>query len=146
MWPVSITGRRFKTNYYDYTKYSPPDIPKEKICDDTPIELEVEAKAQWTLQRQESAVVNDIQPPLPLDNWLIKDRFLEDVGGDVGSDCGSFDHHRGGGGGDHRGSTSSIDHDDRWLSQVEILTHAGPHRRLWMGPQFMFKTYNMPSG
>lgn len=39
----------------------------------------------------------------------------------------------GGGGGD-------------WLSQVEIITHAGPHRRLWMGPQFMFKTYNTPSG
>ena len=25
--------------------------------------------------------------------------------------------------------------------QVEIITHAGPHRRLWMGPQFSFKTY-----
>lgn len=25
-------------------------------------------------------------------------------------------------------------------SQVEISTHAGPHRRLWMGPQFVFKT------
>jgi len=27
------------------------------------------------------------------------------------------------------------------LLQVEIITHAGPHRRLWMGPQFSFKTY-----
>lgn len=35
---------------------------------------------------------------------------------------------------------------DSWLSQVEIVTHAGPHRRLWMGPQFVFKTYNTPSG
>ena len=25
--------------------------------------------------------------------------------------------------------------------QVEILTHFGPHRRLWMGPQFAFKTF-----
>ncbi|XP_013138505.1 PREDICTED: uncharacterized protein LOC106103315, partial [Papilio polytes] len=32
--------------------------------------------------------------------------------------------------------------EERWLSQVEIVTHAGPHRRLWMGPQFLFKTYN----
>ncbi|KPJ10524.1 Breast carcinoma-amplified sequence 3-like [Papilio machaon] len=32
--------------------------------------------------------------------------------------------------------------EERWLSQVEIVTHAGPHRRLWMGPQFVFKTYN----
>ena len=26
-------------------------------------------------------------------------------------------------------------------AQVEILTHFGPHRRLWMGPQFAFKTF-----
>lgn len=24
---------------------------------------------------------------------------------------------------------------------MEIITHMGPHRRLWMGPQFSFKTY-----
>ena len=24
---------------------------------------------------------------------------------------------------------------------MEIITHAGPHRRLWMGPQFSFKTF-----
>lgn len=38
------------------------------------------------------------------------------------------------------------DNDERWLSQVEIVTSSGPHRRLWMGPQFIFKTYNTPSG
>ncbi|XP_058444676.1 uncharacterized protein LOC131426178 isoform X2 [Malaya genurostris] len=129
---------------YDLDPKHATNIPKEKVCDDTPIELEVEAKAQWTLQRQETNCSSDIQPPLPLDNWLIKDRFLEDVRGDALNDYGSIDQHRGAG--DHRGSTSSIDHDDRWLSQVEIITHAGPHRRLWMGPQFMFKTYNTPSG
>ncbi|XP_055603365.1 breast carcinoma-amplified sequence 3 homolog isoform X2 [Uranotaenia lowii] len=132
---------------YDLDPKHATNIPKEKVCDDTSIELEVEAKAQWILQRQESPSVNDIQPPLPLDNWLIKDRFLEEGSGDVASDYGSFDHHRSmPGAGDHRGSTSSIDHDDRWLSQVEIITHAGPHRRLWMGPQFVFKTYHTPSG
>lgn len=137
---------------YDLDPKHVTNIPKEKVCDDTPIELEVEAKAQWTLQRQETSTSTggDIQPPLPQDNWLIKDRFLEELGSaDVGSDYGSFDHHSRVGiasGADHRGSTSSIDHDDRWLSQVEIITHAGPHRRLWMGPQFMFKTYNTPSG
>lgn len=31
------------------------------------------------------------------------------------------------------------------LFQVEIVTHTGPHRRLWMGPQFQFKTIH-PSG
>merc|ERR1712227_375859 len=33
------------------------------------------------------------------------------------------------------------DSEDRWLSQVEIVTHIGPARRLWMGPQFMFRTF-----
>ncbi|TNN80726.1 Breast carcinoma-amplified sequence 3 [Liparis tanakae] len=31
------------------------------------------------------------------------------------------------------------------LERVEIVTHTGPHRRLWMGPQFQFKTLH-PSG
>ncbi|KAK7882693.1 hypothetical protein WMY93_028867 [Mugilogobius chulae] len=31
------------------------------------------------------------------------------------------------------------------LRKVEIVTHTGPHRRLWMGPQFQFKTLH-PSG
>ncbi len=35
--------------------------------------------------------------------------------------------------------------DREWLSQVEILTHAPPSRRLWMGPQFSFKPYPPPS-
>lgn len=37
--------------------------------------------------------------------------------------------------------------DDRWLSQVEIITYTGPDRRLWMGPQILFKTFIMsPTG
>lgn len=32
-----------------------------------------------------------------------------------------------------------------FVNQVEIVTHAGPHRRLWMGPQFTFKTYTTTS-
>uniref|UniRef100_A0A5S6QMW7 BCAS3 domain-containing protein n=1 Tax=Trichuris muris TaxID=70415 RepID=A0A5S6QMW7_TRIMR len=28
-----------------------------------------------------------------------------------------------------------------WISEIEIVTYAGPHRRLWMGPQFTFKTF-----
>ena len=34
--------------------------------------------------------------------------------------------------------------DEAWLSQVEIVTHAGPSRRLWMGPQFRFVPSLMP--
>ncbi|CAH8583172.1 unnamed protein product [Schistosoma bovis] len=29
-----------------------------------------------------------------------------------------------------------------WYSQVEITTHLGPLRRVWMGPQFTFHTYS----
>ncbi|XP_052901118.1 uncharacterized protein LOC128307363 isoform X2 [Anopheles moucheti] len=132
---------------YDLEPKHASGTPKEKICDDTPIELEVEAKAQWCLQRQENSATGDIQPPLPVDNWLIKDRFIEE--GVVGrSDSGSMQDYDRLLHAHNRGTTgnSSVDHDDRWLSQVEIITHAGPHRRLWMGPQFMFKTYNTPSG
>lgn len=34
--------------------------------------------------------------------------------------------------------------DDEWLTNIEMETHAGPHRRLWMGPQFSFKTFQPP--
>ena len=29
----------------------------------------------------------------------------------------------------------------KWLANIEIYTHEPPARRLWMGPQFNFKTY-----
>jgi len=74
---------------------------------------------------------NDLQPPLSTDNWLIKDRIYDDSLTMSSDDLSQ---------------RAENDRDDRWLSQVEIVTHAGPHRRLWMGPQFMFKTYNTPSG
>jgi hypothetical protein len=38
-----------------------------------------------------------------------------------------------------------MDMQENWLAQVEINTHAGPHRRLWMGPQFTFKTLKRDS-
>ncbi|XP_058175788.1 uncharacterized protein LOC131290642 [Anopheles ziemanni] len=132
---------------YDLEPKHASGTPREKICDDTPIELEVEAKAQWCLQRQENASTGDIQPPLPLDNWLIKDRFLEESVGGAKLDYGEYHYKSSARDLDKQlGSAVSVDHDERWLSQVEIITHAGPHRRLWMGPQFMFKTYNTPSG
>lgn len=70
----------------------------------------------------------EIQAPLPKESWLLRERLAAD---------GNINEASGGGGG--------VGSDD-WLSQVEIITHAGPHRRLWMGPQFMFKIYNTPSG
>ncbi|KAH8387712.1 hypothetical protein KR093_009008 [Drosophila rubida] len=113
---------------YDLDTKLASNVAKEKICDDTPIELEVEAKAQWNLGRRKDGS-QEIIPPLALDNWLIKDRHASLLM----DSAHHFDEQ------DERAAES-------WLAQVEIITHAGPHRRLWMGPQFVFKNYNTPSG
>ncbi|KAJ8676215.1 hypothetical protein QAD02_012001 [Eretmocerus hayati] len=105
---------------YDLDPKAASGIPKEKVCDETSIELEVEAKGQWPLQRNITS--SDIVPPLqstsPLMATILTPLNEQQTNGN----------------------------ESRWLSQVEIFTHAGPHRRLWMGPQFVFKTYNAPSG
>ncbi|XP_020802869.1 breast carcinoma-amplified sequence 3 homolog isoform X2 [Drosophila serrata] len=112
---------------YDLDTKLASNVAKEKICDDTPIELEVEARAQWNLGRRKDGS-QEIIPPLGLDNWLIKDRHASLLL----DSAHQFDEP------DERAES--------WLAQVEIITHAGPHRRLWMGPQFVFKNYNTPSG
>ncbi|XP_071863499.1 uncharacterized protein isoform X2 [Bombus fervidus] len=105
---------------YDLEPKPAAGIPKEKVCDDTMIELEVEAKGQWPLLRSPNSL--EIVPPLPTSSPLLNVNIIpKDI---QDSDLA----------------------EDRWLSQVEIVTHAGPHRRLWMGPQFVFKTYNATSG
>lgn len=103
--------------------FYPTGIPASKQNDDSPIELHVEAKAQWNLLRKDTSI--EIQPPLSPDNWLLKNRMDTK---------------------EHNCDSDASDNDERWLSQVEIVTSSGPHRRLWMGPQFIFKTYNTPSG
>lgn len=35
---------------------------------------------------------------------------------------------------------------EEWLANVEVLTHEEPPRRLWMGPQFVMKTYSSVDG
>ncbi|KAL3267342.1 hypothetical protein HHI36_011473 [Cryptolaemus montrouzieri] len=106
---------------YDLDPYPVPNVPKEKLCDDTPIELKTSPMAQWVLQRQPNAV--DV--PLPLKQQYLNFFIPMEPS---------------------RKKTCTDQNDDHWLSQVEIVTHAGPHRRLWMGPQFTFKTYTTASG
>ncbi|XP_063530676.1 uncharacterized protein LOC134741710 [Cydia strobilella] len=95
-------------------------IPKEKVCDESPIEVEVEHVAQWALARPPPPAP-DLLAPLPPTSPL-----LQPIGNKVSLSCADI----------------CMSEEERWLSQVEIVTHAGPHRRLWMGPQFIFKTYN----
>ncbi|XP_050681513.1 breast carcinoma-amplified sequence 3 homolog isoform X2 [Leptidea sinapis] len=91
-------------------------VPKEKICDESPIEVGVEAVSQWCLQR--TAASSELLAPLPPSSPLLQPLSCR------------------------RCADMYMSEEERWLSQVEIVTHAGPHRRLWMGPQFVFKTYN----
>ncbi|KAK3927519.1 Breast carcinoma-amplified sequence 3 [Frankliniella fusca] len=102
---------------YDLDPKAVTSDPREKVCDDTKIELYVEAKAQWPLQR--SSHSSEVLPPLPSSNILLCGPELRMPSCE---------------------SESNGQIEERWLSQVEIVTHAGPHRRLWMGPQITFKT------
>ncbi|XP_066246460.1 breast carcinoma-amplified sequence 3 homolog [Euwallacea similis] len=106
---------------YDLEPHHATHIPKEKVCDDSPVELTVVAKAQWRLQRQPAS----IDRPLPLPHQGLMFLLSGIPAAKKKVDNGN---------------------DDDWLSQVEITTHAGPHRRLWMGPQFTFKTYTTTNG
>ncbi|XP_013379441.1 LOW QUALITY PROTEIN: breast carcinoma-amplified sequence 3-like [Lingula anatina] len=115
----------------------------DKISDEAPIEVTAVPRAQWNLQRSIHAA--ELKPPLSSNNQLIlaTDAVLTQQPSSstdypyaglvqrVDSESSlSSDH-----------SSIKEDMDDQWLSQVEIITHAGPHRRLWMGPQFSFKTF-----
>ncbi|KAJ3657411.1 hypothetical protein Zmor_009216 [Zophobas morio] len=106
---------------YDLEPHPTASVPKERVCNDTQIELKVCAKAQWSLHRR----VNAVDVPLPMSeenlNLIAQSVPLYK-------------------------KTKPDHNDDHWLSQVEIVTHLGPHRRLWMGPQFTFKTYTITNG
>ncbi|KAL1226990.1 BCAS3 microtubule associated cell migration factor [Trichinella pseudospiralis] len=39
---------------------------------------------------------------------------------------------------------NSSQNNDCSIAEIETITYAGPHRRLWMGPQFTFKTFVDP--
>jgi len=105
----------------EYTLETLPDVNnKDNICESSPIKLQVEAFGQWNLSPPKAT--NDLQPPLSLGNPLMDTVLFP------GSDRSLKRHPSGNG------------NEDKWLSQVEIVTHVGPHRRLWMGPQFSFKT------
>lgn len=95
-------------------------VSSDLVCDDTSIELKTHPRAQWNLQRRQNA--EDVQ--LPMDkkylSYFVPSKSYSNL--------------------------FSSENDSHWLSQVEIVTHAGPHRRLWMGPQFVFKTYTASEG
>ena len=112
----------------EYTLEALPDVnSKDNICESSPIKLQVEAFGQWNLSPPK-ANFDGLQPPLSLGNplmdsipWNSNERVLSRQAR-------------------HPSGSSMEENNNKWLSQVEIVTHVGPHRRLWMGPQFCFKT------
>uniref|UniRef100_A0A8D0DEW2 BCAS3 microtubule associated cell migration factor n=1 Tax=Sander lucioperca TaxID=283035 RepID=A0A8D0DEW2_SANLU len=120
----------------------------QKISDDTPLELSTCPRACWTLASR-TPQWNELQPPFNSNHPLVLASDLVQyyqyllAGKSIppGSP-GPITRHESS---DSLASDHSGHEDEEWLSQVEIVTHTGPHRRLWMGPQFQFKTIH-PSG
>ncbi|XP_078535937.1 BCAS3 microtubule associated cell migration factor isoform X3 [Lissotriton helveticus] len=117
-----------------------------KISDDTPLEMVTSPRASWSLVR--TPQWNELQPPFNVNHPLL---MAADVvqyyqyllaGLVPPGSPGPMTRHESY---DSLSSDHSGQEDEEWLSQVEIVTHTGPHRRLWMGPQFQFKTIH-PSG
>jgi hypothetical protein len=92
-----------------------PDTSKHgtRVTSETPVAIKATPKAQWLLQK--------------LITW-------PEVRMSIGYSFLSQGH--------RPTSANKINSKDDWLRQVEITTHVGPHRRLWMGPQFHFKHYS----
>ncbi|XP_033108999.1 breast carcinoma-amplified sequence 3 homolog isoform X2 [Anneissia japonica] len=109
----------------------PANSTNTKKADDSPLELQTTAHAQWHLQRGSNWA--ELRPPLLVSNP--SSQLDSTPSGSVSSDGKSPS-------GSQTSSNSIQDEfDDQWLEEVEMVTHAGPHRRLWMGPQFHFKPF-----
>uniref|UniRef100_A0A667X3U1 BCAS3 microtubule associated cell migration factor n=1 Tax=Myripristis murdjan TaxID=586833 RepID=A0A667X3U1_9TELE len=125
-----------------------PISTAQKISDDTPLELSTCPRACWTLASR-TPQWNELQPPFNSNHPLVLasdlvqyyQYLLAGKSMPPGSP-GPITRHESS---DSLASDHSGQEDEEWLSQVEIVTHTGPHRRLWMGPQFQFKTIH-PSG
>ncbi|KAL3858527.1 hypothetical protein ACJMK2_013112 [Sinanodonta woodiana] len=126
----------------EYVLEPRPKATNEKVPEDCALELLVAGRMQWNLCRLRNSP--EVRPPLPRNNPLIlardaivtqrRTKIIDGTEPGLVSRQDSKDSLAS----DHSGKEDS---EDQWVSQVEINTHAGPHRRLWMGPQFSFKTY-----
>ncbi|CAF4861064.1 unnamed protein product [Rotaria socialis] len=99
----------------EYVLDPKPDTTKHgtRVTSETPLALTASPKAQWQLQK--------------LVTW-------PEVRMSVGHSFLSQGH--------RPTSGTKVHSKDDWLRQVDMNTHIGPHRRLWMGPQFQFKHYS----
>lgn len=132
-----------------------------KATNDSPILLKVIPKAQWSLQR--IVATDELKYPIQPDNPLLcnnthnlkKQRnnsndqqiaYMQMNHQNIHSQSiqngfNSLDSYN-----SFQTAPSSLvvqtSNNDEWIKQIEVTTHIGPHRRLFMGPQFVFKTFN----
>ncbi|CAF0735133.1 unnamed protein product [Didymodactylos carnosus] len=101
----------------EYVLEPGPDTTKNtRVTSETPLILTAYPKAQWPLQK--------------CTTWP---EVRMELGYAALSQGNTFTR---------PSSATKINFKDDWLRQVEMNTHVGPARRLWMGPQFQFKTYS----
>lgn len=118
-----------------------PITTPSKKPDDGDVELVTSIHAQWFLQR--GCSWPEFPPPLSSGNllMLLSDKYQSDS--DISNSlCNSLSRSSSLG---LSQKSKASDFDEPWLALVEMDTHAGPHRRLWMGPQFIFKPISQPS-
>ncbi|KAG1669950.1 Breast carcinoma-amplified sequence 3 [Nymphon striatum] len=92
--------------------------------DESPIDLEVQPRVRWPLCRDPTS--SEVKPPLSSISPLLSRKVCNQKT-EINPTHGSS-----------APATEGKNKDDGWLSQIEIITYSGPHRRLWMGPQFSF--------
>lgn len=120
-----------------------------KPSQDCPIQLKITPKAQWPLQRFISSA--EVKFPLYGDNPLIVQGFSPsstNTNPIRKPSLNSYDSYSPNSlfvtapnSIEHMSGNNGAPPSD-WMKSIEVNTHIGPHRRLFMGPQFVFKTFN----
>lgn len=130
-----------------------------KPTNDSPIQLKLTPKAQWPLQRFITS--DEMRYPISIDNPLLYTTTHQRT-----ASTSAITIHRKPSTGSQDslasysptanslaslpymsaqsslGTTTAQVSANDWIKQIEVNTHIGPHRRLFMGPQFVFKTFN----
>ena len=135
-----------------------------KPTNDSPITLKLTPKAQWPLQRFISS--DEVRYPIQPDNPLIingpqRNGLRKQSSSSNGSDTATLPFtsyspsslisnspslfqtaHNSLNAYASLAPTNQPSANNDWIKMIEVTTHIGPHRRLFMGPQFVFKTFN----
>ncbi len=109
--------------------------------------IKITPKAQWPLQRSMS--INEAKYQLQSENPLLNMyKSINNLPINEPISCNNGSNNSSINSSPNISNISNIIDENNsqvnneWIKLVEISTHLGPHRRLFMGPQFVFKTIN----